>query len=503
MNCMRVVICAVIAMGIAIQGCQTAAVDVKDNSAPPKDSGEASVFILGQGKEAVRFEIDAKTTGFLRSVQVGDKKLVDGNTQPPLRASVLEGSHYRGFSDFLTPDNGKILEATYQLDRCTAQKKGDDVAMETTGSLNWPGGDAIQFQMHTLLQASGHAQVTLEAQAKGAFKGRCVRDFALQLPLALNDRKRVVQAGDRGMRFDTRSKYLYMAHTAFLEAGDFNFWQHFWVDQGSPVDYHMWRSESLATSGLTEFRGRLAPGWTTAYDQQGGVLLSYKDMPQHAPKALYVNTRGSGVGMVYFLAPTHAPLDLHDAAGCRQVFDVQHQSDWIFFAGQEISVKPDQMLAKIWNQKLASDAPERADEELNKINVLDAKLSQGSDAPFVSSGVPFPQGAVTALTQLSVSYQGQTLPLQSKTMAYWPDGSLKWVFLIFPLDADKNISVSPASGEGKELPLTITLRNDNINPTTRTYTLKYGKDVVAGKTISTLQTGTPAGSKCLGRSFMG
>src|SRR5208282_3814607 len=102
-------------------------------------------------------------------------------------------------------------------------------------------------------------------------------------------------------------------------------------------------------------------------------------------------------------------------------------------------------------------------------------------------GVPFPQGEVTKPTQLAVSSNGQNLPLQAKTMAYWPDGSLKWVFLIFPLDPDRNLSVSAGSGQGKELPLTITLRNDNQNPTTRTYTLKYGKDVVAGKTTSPLR----------------
>ena len=402
------ILCGVIVMGMAVHGCQTGAVNVKDKSAGSSPNPR-------QTKVAVTFALDTKTTGFLQSVQAGDKKLVDANTLPPLRASLLECRHYRGFSDFITPENGIILEATYQLNHCTVQKKGDDLELDTTGSLNWPGGDAIQFEMQTLLQASGHVQITLQAQAKGTFKNRFLRDFALQLPLSLNDRKRVAQGGDRGMRFDTRSKYMYMAHTQFLEAGDFNFWQHFWVDQGSPVDYHMWRSESLATSGLTEFRGRLAPGWTTAYDQQGGVLLSYKDMPAHAPKALYVNTRGSGTGVVYFLAPTHAPLDFQDAARCQQIFDIQHQSDWIFFQGQEINVKPDQILAKIWNQKLASDAPERADEDLAKINVLDAKLSEGSDAPFVSSGVPFPQGEVTQPTQLAVSYNGQNLPLQTKT----------------------------------------------------------------------------------------
>ena len=288
----------------------------------------------------------------------GAKALVSDNKEPPLVASVLESHNYDGFNDFTGSNDSKVIPATYHLDNCTAEQKGNDVEVVTTGHLDWPGGDSIHFEMHSTLQSSGHAQVTVKATAQGAFKDRFIRDFGLHLPLALNERKRVAQGGDRGMRFDTRSEYQYHSHTKFLETPDFNFWQHFWVDQSSPVDYQLWRSESLGTSALSEFRGRLAPGWTTVYDQQGGVLLSYKDMPLRAPKALYVNTRGSGNAVVYFHAPTNSALDTHDSAAAAKVFDCVHQTDWVFFPGDEFTVKPDQILEKIWSEKLASDAPE-------------------------------------------------------------------------------------------------------------------------------------------------
>ena len=454
----------------------------------PAQPPEGVYTLSGPGGEQITYEIDARQTGFLRGVKVGQKKLVDANNEPPLVASVLESAGYDGFSDFVGGDGGKVIDAVYKLDHCTAQKKGEQIDLTTTGQLAFPGGDAIAFEVQSTLKSSGHVRVTVQAKRVGAFKDRYLRQFALRLPLALNPRKRIVQGGDRGMRFDERSMYQFHCEggSEFLEFPDFNFWQHFWIDQSSPVDYHLWRSESLAASGLTEFRGRKAPGWMTAYDQQGGVLLSYKDMAARAPKAIYIGTRGSGVGEVYFQAPTHTALDFYDPAATR-VFDCVHQTDWIFFSGAELDAKPDQTLEKIWNTKLASDAPQRGDDNLDKIELLDAKLTGGADAPLVVGGVPFPQGQVTALTQIALSYNNQAVPLQTRAEAYWPDGSLKWVLLTFPLEADKDFSVAAANGTGKTLPLTITLRHDKANSDDkRTFTLHYGKDVTGGQTTSPL-----------------
>ncbi|MCL2648722.1 MAG: hypothetical protein FWD61_17255 [Phycisphaerales bacterium] len=462
-------------------------------SAVPCAYSQAEVVTLRQGQGvvvvqggAVTYEVDTQGIGFIRSVKVGDKTLVEGNKEPPLFASVLESAKYDGFSDF-APD-AKVIPATYHLDKCTAEQKDNDVEVVTTGRLDWTGGDKILFEMHTILHVDGHVQVTVKAGREGVFKDRFLRDFGLKLPLALNERKRVVQASDRGIRFDTRFKYQFHTMVGFLETPDFNFWQHFWTDQNSSQDYHLWRSESLATSGLSEFRGRQSPGWTTVYDQQGGVLLSYKGMVEHAPKSLYIHATDHGTGVVYFHSPTHRAMALNDAAAGSQVFGMNHQMDWIFFKGEELQVKPDQMLGKIWGAQLASDGPERADEAFDKINLLDAKLTSGADAPLVVQGVPLPQGEVTRLDQVALTEDGGDVPLQTKALAYWPDGSIKWVLLMFPLDADKNFTVSVSAGQGRNVPLAVTLRT----PEKRAVALKFGKDVKAGQTNSPLKA-TAAG----------
>lgn len=56
-------------------------------------------------------------------------------------------------------------------------------------------------------------------------------------------------------------------------------------------------------------------------------------------------------------------------------------------------------------------------------------------------GIPFPKGELTSADQLEIRAPGgKSVPFQSKTMALWPDGSIKWLLLDFPADSD------PAAG---------------------------------------------------------
>src|SRR5689334_19520232 len=58
------------------------------------------------------------------------------------------------------------------------------------------------------------------------------------------------------------------------------------------------------------------------------------------------------------------------------------------------------------------------------VNWLGGQSPQGTSG--VSWGVPWPRGAVQKGTQFQLRSGATTLPLQSWTLAYWPDGSIKW-----------------------------------------------------------------------------
>lgn len=47
----------------------------------------------------------------------------------------------------------------------------------------------------------------------------------------------------------------------------------------------------------------------------------------------------------------------------------------------------------------------------------------------VTSGVPFSQGLLAADAELTLYTEGQQLPLQTKVLATWPDGSVRWLLL--------------------------------------------------------------------------
>ena len=52
----------------------------------------------------------------------------------------------------------------------------------------------------------------------------------------------------------------------------------------------------------------------------------------------------------------------------------------------------------------------------------------------VTMGVPFPEGTLKSEQDLRVEAGGDALPLQTRTMLTWPDGSVKWVLLDFQAD---------------------------------------------------------------------
>lgn len=75
-------------------------------------------------------------------------------------------------------------------------------------------------------------------------------------------------------------------------------------------------------------------------------------------------------------------------------------------------------------------------------NAYPVKLSWlGGNSPTMSTGVswgvPLPEGKIKPTTGFSLkNFRGQSMPIQSWPLAYWPDGSLKWVGLSTVVDAD-------------------------------------------------------------------
>jgi len=270
---------------------------------------------------------------------------------------------------------------------------------------------------------------------QGSFEHRFIRSVALKLPLALNKRKRIVQAGDCGVQWNTRHWYQYHVNTrrSLMNEPDHNIWRQFAIDQNTDGDYHIWRSESATTSPLTMQRGIQAPGWMAVYDEQAGMLFAYRGFAARTPKSLRVMADSSGEAMVYLWHPGLPALDVNSPEA-QTVFGDQHVTDWLAFADEFTACQPDVTLAKHWGvAKLASDPPARNEIPLANLNLLDAPAAD-AEAPLISGGVPLSKGVLNDPSNVRLRHEGADVPLQTRSMAYWPDKSIKWLLLTFPAD---------------------------------------------------------------------
>ena len=149
-------------------------------------------------------------------------------------------------------------------------------------------------------------------------------------------------------------------------------------------------------------------------------------------------------------------------------------------------------------------------------NVGSIKLSWlGGNPPAlsigVSWGVPLPEGNIDPSTNFTLKdARGQVLPVQSWPLAYWPDGSLKWVGLSTVVDtnAGTTFELEPAKASGDnqlKTKVEVTKTSDGVLVNTGVLQCdipKHGKQLIRyikidGKEISTdgrlvciLQNGT-------------
>jgi hypothetical protein len=416
------------------------------------------------------------TKGVITDLSVQDKTLIANNAKPMLFATVMDSAAYDGFTDYAPR---QFISAEYSckgFKLCTTQNA---FAVHGTGSLTFPGKDALDYELDIIApQNAAQLNIIVSLTKRGNFKNRFISDVGVRQPLALDHRKRIVQAGDQGLRWDTRYCYQFHGHTKVFRFAEQNWWRHFYIDQDTEHSYHVWRAESGRTSPLSAFHGRRAAGWMTLYDQKGGALFAYRDISARVPKLLYAGAEKGGEGVVYLYGPTQPAFDPSDPRLSAAVFGKPHEINWIFFAGKEAEVKPDSILARAWGkQNLPSDGPTKFTPVADEINLWNAANAASNNVPLVMGGLPLPKGSVFTPDQVRVFVRGREAPLQAKPIAFWPDGgTIKWLLLMFPLDGDGGYGFSQGTGKDKETSFRVTLRQGNDVPCT----LQFGKGVHTG-----------------------
>jgi len=463
---------------------------IYDHARPPQPDDTPSTDPVGAGgmidakldvqelDDGVRVDTGAAVfeltdDGGLRAMNIGGQAVMADNEQPLLAASVLESVEYDGWRDYAP---GGTVEATWRPDQHRYDASDEEFSAAYTGTLDFGGGDTIDCDLLLKTRRGSPfltARVALE-EPEGDFEDRFIRDIALRLPLSLDRRKRVVQGCDRGIQWNTR--HFYQFHVGptqrLLNEPDHNIWRRFAIDQNSLTDFHAWKAESTATPALTMQRGEQAPGWMAAYDERAGLIFGYRGLAERAPKSLRVEAEGSGEARVC-LWHEGLPALAVGSPQAGSVFEQSHTIDLGVFDDEFSFAQPDVALANHWGvDGLASDPPNRNELPLDGLNPIAEESAEG-EAPLITGGVPLPRGAVTDPANVRLQREGADVPVQTKTVGYWPDGSIMWLLLTFPPESGQ---VTGAAGDGDVLQFDVTRRDGS----TEAYTLLYGGDCAAG-----------------------
>lgn len=394
-----------------------------------------------------RMSLVVSNDGIIREVKTGRKYLVCANTKPMLRAVLIESKMYDECTDFI--DDKVEIESKYNVDNVDYEFVGRKVIIRIQGTLKFSGGDNIHFKIQ-LSGQPGKGALLAEVSLKpdGEFNDRYIREISFHLPLYVNYRKRVAQGGSQGFTWNTRYFYQYHFNTKMklLTEPECNEWRLLGVDQSSPVSYQLWKSESEHTAPLVMQVGKEAAGWISVFDEEGGMLFADRDMPRYAPKALRVHAWNHGEAIVKIHPDTVRAVGVYSQQATGKIFGVNHRIDLLFFEGEYEKVCPQVQLASLWGiPALASDPPVRLDDEM--MIPYDERLTKHMSitelSPWITGGVALPQGKVKNPYSLKLYNGMRLLEYQTKPLAYWPDGSVKWLLLTFRDDiqaADANMN---------------------------------------------------------------
>ncbi|HWL54882.1 MAG TPA: hypothetical protein VNQ90_20735 [Chthoniobacteraceae bacterium] len=400
----------------------------------------ASLFASWRYEEGgTRVEIDTTRTGQLIHWVDDGKTWVDNRAQaaPPLQSG----------------------KKSFRAESATQEKDG----VVIQGKL---GGETPATLAYRIEEGGRRLRVTLTTGGKHD-------ELSWSLPLALQPRKRIWYRGDRGLEWDTRHFYQFTASTftALLPRPDRNEWRYFALDQRRPDGFRLWRCESAKTSPLLMQEGETAEPRVQIYDERGGVSVEIADTA--SPYSLRVDAAGGAVAQVVFPGrePTHEIV---------------------------LSVHPSEaavLKARGKPTRIDRPAPETALQE-------PAWLRETPDATgtqYVTGGYPFAAGTLTSMENVRVQVAGNPVAVQAKPLAFWPDGSIKWGLLTFPIDPAKAVkSAEPpriSFRTGRFLPVTVSTKKEKTAAPEAALTLHVaqpadGKATITnGKLEATLSTG--------------
>ncbi len=349
-------------------------------------------------------EIDTARTGQLTRWVVDGKALVAGEPASPLLLEHADGAVAR-------------FEAT--------SHRAEPGSIVVEGVLRGSDRPDLPARLrYTVEEAGAKLGVQVETEPAKA-NAEPLAAFTWKLPLALQPRKKVAFRGEHDMEWETRYFYQFMIDSPghLLPRPDRNEWRYFGLDQLGPRAFRLWKSESTTTAPLVMQQGEAAAPWVQLFDRKGGVTLEAPALAAQAPMSLRVDAAGPGALEVALHSRAFAPTPAQRVLGRPHTFTLHATSS----EAATLALR-----ARLGGpaKPAAAVPPEAVLEEPAWLRTT--PLPGG--VQMVSGGTPFAAGAVRDAAALRVEVAGKAVPSQSRALARWPDGSVKWALLTFPAD---------------------------------------------------------------------
>lgn len=249
------------------------------------------------------------------------------------------------------------------------------------------------------------------------------------LPLKLDHRKQIWLQGDYGIPWQSRYFYQFVATPSshWLAAPDTNEWRYFGLDQLSPTATRLWKQESRHTAPLLMEEGSHALPAVQIFDQWGGLTVEFPMLRAHPPSQVEIDAANSGV----LRKKMDLAMRTHSSALRDQIVLTSARNQF------ELESMRKAITAKYPAKRLPT--PHEITEEAPWIKNTAPSVSFPQ---FATGGYPFGKGELHDHQQIAVYHKEKRLPLQSKPLAWWPDGSIKWALLTFPFRAENSISAA-------------------------------------------------------------
>ena len=421
--------------------------------------------------------------GFVRSTRLDGREVGAASGASGLFASLIVNEHG---TDPLQPIAGPEIFATMAVDSVAAEMANGEAEIGTFGKASFPGVGDAPFQVTIRVPRSGPAMaVSARLQLPAQARSHYLSSFGIAIPLGLTFHP-TSETDSKLDRNTAAAAILPRAGTPIpeirwlvAEQDQKSVWgPMLWtlagVRQVTPQSMEVWEAWSPVNPMFVLQRHRRHPGWMAVVDGRTAIVAAMPGLDQIAPKEIYADSRAK-VLKVCFQSPYCRPLDLRSApetlsAGPAYVF-LENAEPRTRQAEEYGNPTKRPRLAAVGDsiatlapskcnfsdagktagkgQAPAEPSPSRetvappvpSDEEFSShepgprdaISIwVDNPQDADVDAVPITRGVPLARGVLKDEKEAAVSdAAGRPVPCVTRALAFWPDGSIKWLLVDF------------------------------------------------------------------------